>query len=527
MKSSHNSLTINLKPLKAAYITGDRTAVLIEIKKLGLVKNEVGFYSAWWRHGKKKEKSSTIEYRKETLEYLKVFFNWYFANPSQTHFTEDMLNQAWDIFLMQAAQVDALQKWGHRNYPTPLELITGKNSENNMNGCFNKILIYLNNRQEAQKFTIEELFHLSLHAIQKLNQMEIKPKKLQEIIERTILWISDYSYSEENSFKALELSSYYRQVNPTTTIHEIIANKNPSYDGNGHIIPLVLTGPEDGRDFSDGYQLPVFVQNLLRFYDSNHKNTTDKGYSDNTGKTTKTVEINTDFIAKAAKQNGKIMPNTILANAHTLYTLILLEDDKKKMAHNYYRKNVIKFTGEAKEQSIMWYCQHLDLEEETYEKQVEFQGNLEEFRQAAQQYVDVQASKKRYKSTGPKLAKQEKDINALIDPGTKLYSTKHAAGQIWKEAGRIAKTDLSLLDVSDYNLYYYQGSGSRVHFIVHNDTDQKNSGFTHHMDHTKKLEQQIAEQRNELIRFGIALNRSQEIKAEKYDVITHQCKASI
>ncbi|MGI9215314.1 MAG: hypothetical protein ACR2HS_06765 [Gammaproteobacteria bacterium] len=242
MKSSHNFPIVHLTPLKKAYSVGDRSIVLTEIKKLGLVKNQVSFYSAWWRHGKSNIKSSTIEYKKETLQYLKAFFIWYFSNPSQTHFTDDMLNKAWDMFLILAQQIDVLHKWGHRNYPTPLELIP-EDPPHNMNGCFNKILNYISTRQEAQKFTIEELFHLSLHATQKLNNMKIKQKKLQEIIEKMILWLSDFSgVNLDRGFNlASELSFYYRQANPTTTFHEIIANKSSRYDQHGNKIPIIFT----------------------------------------------------------------------------------------------------------------------------------------------------------------------------------------------------------------------------------------------------------------------------------------------
>lgn len=521
MKSSHNVSIAKFTPLKKAYNAGDRDAVLAEIKKLGLVKNEVSFYAAWWRNGNKNEKSKSIEYKKETLEYLYVFFTWYFIALFQTHFTENMLNQAWDMFLIHARQIDDLKKWDHRNYPTPLQFLFPEYMSQKsvlLNECYNNILNYLCKRQETNKFTVEELFHLSLHAIQKLDKMKVKPKKLQQIIEKMILWLSDFSGENLDRTLALasELSFYYRQVNPTTTIHEIIANKNPKYDQHGNKIPVIFSDSRDGRDVSSGYQLSLFVQKMLNV-DGSGTRAPEKSSG---------VEFGKGFIAEAARKNGEIGENTILSNAHTLYTLILLEDGKNKRAQNYYRKNVIKYSGEAKEQSICWYCENLPSEDKTSEKSVDLQYDLEEFRQAAQQYIDVQSSKKRYKNTGPQLAKLQEDVDVSGIADAKLDSKKDTPGHIWKEAERIAKTDLSV-DASGYDLYYYQGSGSRVHFIVHDPSGEKITGFTRHMDHEKKLEQQISEQQDELIRFGIALSSAQEIREKQEHNSIHKCKPNI
>lgn len=505
MKSSDRNVPVNLTRLKKAYSVGDRDAVRTEITKR-LVKNEVSFYSAWWKNGKSNITSTTIEYKKDTLQHLKAFFTWYFRNSSQTHFTDNMLNQAWDMFLTHAQQIDALQQWGHRKYPTPLEFIYEENP-NNMTGCFNKISNYLSARQEVQKFTIEELFHLSLHAIVKLNSMQIKSKKLQEIIEKIILWLADLSveYLDIASRSASELAFYYRQANPTTTLHEMIANKNPRYDQHGNIIPLICSDHADGRNTSSGYQLPLFLQQLL--------NVDGRGSSTGITVTPSDSKFDEKFIAKVAKNNGEIMQHTICSNARTLYTLILLKDGKNKQAQNYYRKNVIKYSGEAKEQSICWYCEHLPSEDKS-EKQVDLQCDLEEFRQAAQQYIDFQSIKKRYKNTGPKLAKLPEHLAVSAIAKAKPSNNKDTSAHIWKEAERIAKQD-SPVDTSNYQLYYYQGSGSRVHFIVRNANGEKITGFTHHMDHEKKLEQQITEQRNELIRFGIALSSAQEMQEQE------------
>lgn len=521
MKSSHNVSIAKFTPLKKAYNAGDRDAVLTEIKKLGLVTNEVSFYAAWWRNDNKNEKSKSIEYKKETLEYLSTFFTWYFIALFQTHFTENMLHQAWDMFLIHTRQIDDLQKWGHRNYPTPLQFLFPEYMSQKsvlLNECYNNILNYLCKRQENNNFTVEELFHLSLHAIQKLEKMEIKPKKFQQIIEKMIIWLSDFS--GENLDRALalasELSFYYRQANPTTTLHEIIANKNPKYDQHGNKIPVIFSDSSDGRDFSSGYQFPLFLQQLLNV----------DGRGTSVPEKPSDAKLDKDFIAQVAKKNGEIRQNTILSNAHTLYTLILLEDGKNKRAQNYYRKNVIKYSGEAKEQSICWYCENLPPDDKTSAKPVDLQYDLEEFRQAAQQYIDVQSSKKRYKNTGSKLAKLQEDVDVSGIAEAKLDSKKDTSGHIWKEAERIAKTDLSV-DTSGYDLYYYQGSGSRVHFIVHDSSGEKITGFTRHMDHEKKLEQHVSEQQDELIRFGIALSSAQEIQEKEEHKSTHKCKPSI
>ena len=208
MKSSHNISVNPLTPLKKAYLTGNRDAVLAEIKKLGLVKNEASFYAAWWRNGNNNEKAKSIEYKKETLKYLSTFFTWYFASLPQTHFSENMINQAWDMFLIQAREINDLQKWGHRNYPVPLQFLFPESMSQKietLNECYNIILDYLCKRQVANKFTVEELFHLSLYAMQKLDTMKVKPKKLQKIIEKMVLWLSDFT--GENVDRALELAS--------------------------------------------------------------------------------------------------------------------------------------------------------------------------------------------------------------------------------------------------------------------------------------------------------------------------------
>ena len=350
--------------------------------------------------------------------------------------------------------------------------------------------------------------------------MKVKQEKLQKIVEKMILWLADFSGENLDRDKALDLASelsfYYRQVNPTTTLHEIIANKNPRYDQHGNKIPLIFSDSMDGRDFSSGYQLPLFLQQLLNV-DGTGTTSVPKKPSD--------VKLDKEFIAKVAKNNGEIRQNTVLSNAHTLYTLILLEDSQKH-ARNYYRKNVIKYSGEAKEQSICWYCENLPSDAKTLENPVDLQCDLEEFRQAAQQYIDVQASRKRYKNTGPKLAKLQEDLDISGIAEAKLDSKKETSGYIWKEAERIAKTDLSI-DASGYGLYYYQGNGSRVHFIVHDSNGEKITGFTRHMDHEKKLEQQISEQQDELIRFGIALSNAQEIQEEKHVTCAHRYKPRI
>ncbi len=486
---------IDLNILKFFYDKQDRQSIQKELKKEKTISSgPICFFVAWYINTKK---NKYFIDQKKVLEYLDAFFNWYFSTSNVPNcFNDLMLEQALNMFFENAQQIDQNEKWGHRKYPTPLKNITIRTPNERVRFLSN----YLYKLHQDNKFTIEELYHMALHTLQNISKFPNEwkvPKDLLNIAERMVTWLGASGAKE----LAEELAFYYQQINPSSTLLETI---NPHYDEKGNLIPSIYTDASNPLTRDPATGMPLLVARMLK--------------SLKVGGTTEQHLLpkfdDPSFIKRAAEDSGNVAPGTIFGNSRTLYTLILLNDNKEGVAQKYYRKHVINYSGASKEMSIAWYCEHFSTEEKSA-RTAESNRDSQEFQQVVQTFIESSRlyGTKKYKSTGPKkmkLPEENKIISGHYEgiPSSSQYSPSGA----WREAERIAKTDCLTIEVSDYKLYYYQGSGSRVHFIVYDANCEKIAGFTHHMDHEEQLCQQINKQRDELIRFGIALNSAKKVK---------------
>lgn len=466
----------DLKKLQEHYESGDRESVLTELRKSNtLQKGPLCFYALWYKATTTGD-TKDVTWWESATNFSNTFFAWLMERPSQTAINIDQICEALLLHFQVARKRNEFDPWNAREYPTPFGSISTAQSMNFSQNLLNFLL----RPTTAERFPLNasELYHLILILEQKCEGVfkQQKPGWICNILEKMIHKLSQFNLDD-----ACELSFYCKQLYPKTNILELMtAQRNK-----GNLNQLVFyCDPSSARYTPYGhktgqYEAPQIVQDVIA------------------GKFSPVCPIEAD------RTNGFVEKGIVLGNAHALATVEIYGKRGETKAFQYFSNGLD--SGNATDRGLIQWFGETFSGEETPEDQNGKKTN-NDFQDFCSSFESF--GRGRCHRTGPKTAKN------CDSPATLHKETpeKINAGHVWKEALRVSR-ETSPKELSAHELFYEHKEGSRVHFVVTDETKKSIAAFTLHMKH-ENVDRQITETREQLIAFGLKLHEQQTASSE-------------